>query len=158
MRNSRGFTLIELLVVLVLMTLLIVMVTSAVIGQVDRARGMTLVSEARVVYNAAKAVLLEERFADGFDLSDGDTAAALSGTAMAGKDWPAQVRLSNRMNTLIAPDVVLAEEVSESAARAEFKVTNAEIQWMTYEAMHSGRVYRVEIAEGHDALVTRVRK
>ena len=157
MTNSKGFSLTELLVVLIIIILVTVSLFGAVSSQIDQARGSAMAAEARMVYQAAKIVLVEESASGSLFLSDRDLAAGLGGTSADGEDWPAQVRLSRRMNDLLAPDIVLGIEASGETARAEFQIRDGVLLGLDYEAEMSGRVYRVSITEGEDAVVERVR-
>ena len=159
MRNQRGFTLLELLITLVIIIVIVVAMVAAIIGKIDQARGFALAAEARMVRNTAQIVLIEHAAGAASDvhLYDEDLEVALSGTATEGIHWPAQVRLSQRMNALLAPDVVLAEEPGEDTSRAIFHVRDGSITLMVYEAQINGRTYRVTLETGQDAVTERVR-
>lgn len=146
MSNQRGFSLLELLIVLVMLTLTILLVAFSVIGQIDEARGKTLVSQARAVHVAAQAVILESKAAAEV-IEDEEYMAGLTGTVNR-VTQPVQTQLSQRMNTLLAPDVILSDTPSEEAACVSFVVRDGAIESMTYEALLNGRHYAVTIADG----------
>lgn len=156
MHIQKGYSLIELLAVLVLLALLVVLVTTAVVGEIDKARGHMLISQARLVSVAAQAVMLENK-ASFEELSDHDYMAGLTGAVDDNKSRPEQTRLSQKMNELIAPEITLAAEATETTAKAEFVVKDGEIVSMTYEAMAYSRYYIVTIAGG-ETTVARVEK
>lgn len=150
MRGSKGFSLLELLIVLFLILFILTTMTFAVIGQVDKARAGTLMSDARTVRLAAGLVLSEAFGADDETLEEGLSGAA-GDTAM-----PEAIKLSQRMNEILAPHITLAEEPSTEAARVVFDVQGGIIGTMTYETYVGKRRYRVTVPAGGEATAERV--
>jgi len=150
MRSQKGFSLIELLSVLVVMALIIILVAIGVLGEVDKARGSTVIAEARMVYIAAKAVVLESQ--ENERISDKDFMAGLTGVVNDASK-PDQTKISKRMATLLAPDVVLSGDFDSSKledrmSQASFVVSDKIVVSLTYDVIMSGRHFTVTIAGG----------
>jgi len=146
MRNNKGFTLIEMLAVLVVLALIISLTTLALVGEINKARGNTLMSEARMVLYAAYTVILENTVAEQ-PVSDSEYRAGLTGFAddmLLGT----QAKISARMQSLLEPDILLAEEPSEEAANVNFIVENGVIVSMDYRKMIGSVLYTVTIMDG----------
>jgi prepilin-type N-terminal cleavage/methylation domain-containing protein len=148
MRNSKGFTLIELLVVLVILALIIALTTAFFIEEINKSRGSTLISEARMVLFAAYTVILENVVTEPI-VSDEDFIKGLSGvgdvTLLSTHD-----RLAARLQALLEPDIHLAKEPTEEAASVSFVVENATLMSMEYSKLIGPRLYTVTIEEGEE--------
>ena len=148
--RTKGFSLVELLTVGLLIALIATLISVAVIGEIDSARGSTLTSEARIAYIAATAVMLEFRGAD-IEVTDEEFMAGLTGTA-GHTARPVEIRLSERMNAMLAHGVTLGEEPGEGVAAVSFVIEKGELAGMTYRSAVDGRYYAVTIANGETSV------
>jgi len=147
MQNSKGFSLIELLVVAVILALVIALTTLFFLEQVNRARGSTLMSEARVVYLTAKIVMIENTVITP-PIADEDYMKGLTGRIWG--TLGVQAQISNRMRVLLGGDIILSDEPSEEAACVEFILQDGVIVSMDFQKVIGNRLYTVTIADTED--------
>ncbi len=152
-RGRKGLSLVELLIVLLLIAFALTLVSFAVLPMIDRARGATATAEARSVYITAQGVMLQYSGHDA--LSDRDLAEGLSGT-VDNILYPEKTELSQRINELLAPDIVLTDEPGDGKSKAEFTVENGVITKLIYQAENNGDIYQATIVPGEDAVIERV--
>ena len=150
MRSRKGFSLIELLAVILIMALVIVLIAFIVLVEINRARGSTLISEARMVYITAQTVVLESETASG-RIEDSDYTEGLSGT-VNDASLPVQTKLSQRMAALLAPDVVLSGEPTVDTGAVSFEVKDTKILSVSYQKMIGKRYFTVTIKDGETTI------
>jgi type II secretory pathway pseudopilin PulG len=157
MRSRRGITLVEIMITLVIMAVAVSLISIAVIGEIDKARGSVLMSEAHSVYLAAQTVMIEEKARGdlGFAVYDEDYSLGLSGI-VNDASLSYQTRLSERMSSLLYPDIILGAAPTEEISSAAFDVKNGEIISITYDAIDNGRHYRITVYPDGEATVERI--
>ena len=154
MRARKGYSFLELLIVAVIVSIVIVRISVELLTTIDDARAMTLTSPARSVHLAAQQVIAEQALGA---VPDRDYEEGLTGTAGDDASRPVAARLSQRMNALLAPDVVLAESPAPGKACVTFTVQDGKIQGMTYETYLGRNRYKLTLTEGEEAVVERVK-
>lgn len=154
MLNRRGYSLLEILIVLVIIIIGTLLTAQAVLGRINEARGSTLVAEARLVNVAVQALFVENQ-AIGAEIYDTDYMSGLTGT-VNDASRPEQTRLSQRMNALLAPDVILSDTPGTDVAKATFTVQGGQLLSMTYEKFIGSRHFSVNIANG-ETTVTQIK-
>jgi hypothetical protein len=114
----------------------------------------TVFAEAKGVYFAAGVVIKEIRVFD--SLSDRDLMLGLSGTYPGDPDNPRsapRANMSQKLNALLAPDVVFTDEPADGTACVAFTVEDGEITGMIYQTIIGRRLYTVTY-EGGDTNIT----
>jgi type II secretory pathway pseudopilin PulG len=158
MRSREGITLIETLIVILVMAIAISIISLAVFGQIDRARGSALMGEARVVFSAGELIMLEERYRPADSsviIYDEDYEAGLSGT-VDNASRPEQTRISRKIAERVAPGIVLSAALTEDTSCAAFDIENGEIITLAYDTVDKGRHYRITVYPDGEATVERI--
>jgi len=148
--RTKGFSLIEILTVTVILMLLVIAASLVVVREIDRARGSTLVSEARLLRTAALAVMIEHV---GRDITDAQYTTGLTGLVDDPIMWPVETRISQRMTAYLGYDIVLGAEPGDGVWAVEFVIENGEIISMTCRSAPGGRIYAVTIESGETTVV-----
>ncbi|MDR1691954.1 MAG: prepilin-type N-terminal cleavage/methylation domain-containing protein [Oscillospiraceae bacterium] len=131
-RDRRGFSLVELLITLIILALVLTLVSLAVVGYIDKARGVAVAADARTVYITAQGVL--------------------AGAA----DAPERAELLEELNRLLAPGITLGDELGDGVAVAALAIEDGVITSLTYSALLDGRAYQALLVPGAETVVTRV--
>jgi len=147
MRNSKGFSLIELIVVAVILALVIALTSLFLVEQISRARGSTLMNEARVVYITAEIVMLENT-ATLQSVTDEDYMKGLTGRIYSAIG--VEARLSARMRALLGSDIILSDKPGEEEVRVDFIVRDGVIVSMEFQKVIGSRLYTVTITDTED--------
>jgi type II secretory pathway pseudopilin PulG len=110
----------------------------------------TVFAEAKNVFFAAGVVMMEIKAGAGA-VSDNDYMLGLTGTYENDPDnpWAApRAKVSDRLNALLAPDIIFSKEPANDKAYVSFTVENAEITGMVYQTLKGGRIFTVAYKNG----------
>jgi hypothetical protein len=111
-------------------------------------QGRTVFSQAKGVYMTAGVILLQTADAN---ISDADYMIGFTGTYAGNPEnsWSvSRLMISQRMNSMLAPDIIFSAKPEQDRANVIFTVENRTVTGMIYQTVKGNRLYVVTYQDG----------